>query len=80
MDLDKIRNMSDEELRKFLNKRIQKKEWQVCVKCGKDTYSKNERVGLYVYKGCYVQNYKLCNLCLYCYSDLLDYLGVNDID
>lgn len=80
MNLDEIRKMNDYELSCFINSRTQKKEYQVCCKCGKDVYTKKERIGLFVYKGCYCQSFKLCTICNECYTDLLDYLGVKDID
>ena len=81
MDLDTIRNMNDEELRRFLNRRTQTRDYETCAKCWEKVSKKEGRVGIYVYKGYYkVNNRKLCYLCLDCYSDLLDYLGVNDIE
>ena len=57
MNIDYIRNMSDVELKRFLNRK--------------------DRITLYVFK---YENRKLCNLCKDCYIELLDYLGVCDVD
>ena len=74
MNIDVIRNMSDDELRKFLNS-VSQKNNQICCKCG-STPTRKDRIGLYVFK---FENRKLCTLCKSCYSDLLDYLGVCDV-
>lgn len=75
MNVNDIRNMSDEELRKFLNT-VSQKNNQICCKCGKALTRKN-KIGIYVFKS---ENRKLCNLCKDCYTDLLDYLAVCDVD
>ena len=75
MNVNDIRNMSDEQLRKFLNT-ISQKNSQRCCKCGVVPTRKN-KIGIYVFK---FENKKLCNLCKDCYTELLDYLGVCDVD
>lgn len=75
MKLDKIRNMNDTELRDFLTE-IQQRKMPVCAKCG-DLINKDKRV-ISITKNYAVR--KLCTLCLECYVDLLDYLGISDID
>lgn len=77
MNIQDIRNMSDVELTRFLNN-ISQRNYQMCCKCGGNVYDKNKRIGIFVYKD--VSNKKLCTLCKGCYSDLLDYLGISDID
>ena len=74
MNVETIRNMSDADLRKFLNTVAQKNN-QICCKCGSAT-EKSNRVGIYVFK---YENRKLCTLCNECYVDMLDYLGISDI-
>ena len=73
MDLEKIRNMNDEELKKYL-KSLSNKE-NVCVKCDKKkpNYTiniKNKKI---------YQQKKLCSLCNDCYNDLINHLGICDI-
>lgn len=75
MDISDIRNMSDNELRRFLNN-VSQRNCQVCCKCGKATIKEN-RIGLYVFR---YENRKLCTLCNDCYVNLLDYLEISDID
>lgn len=75
MDVNDIRNMSDNELKRFLNT-VSQKNAQMCCKCGKNT-TRNDRIGIYVFK---YENRKLCNLCTDCYTNLLDYLEISDID
>ena len=75
MNIEVIKNMSDEELRKFLNALSQKNN-QICCKCGA-VPTRKDRIGLYVFK---FENRKLCNLCKDCYTELLDYLGICDVE
>lgn len=81
MNLDEIRNMSDEQLRLFMNGLSQRNNI-FCSKCGdliKHTERKNINIGIYD-KSMGQKVRKLCSLCNECYSDLLDYLGISDID
>ena len=75
MNIDDIRNMSDADLRRFLNT-VSQKNSQICCKCGVIPARKN-RIGIYVFK---FENKKLCTLCNNCYTDLLEYLEVSDIE
>ena len=74
MKLDKIRNMSDEELSKLL-KQLSTRGSKSCTKCGKpaDFIIKIENQATF-------QTRKLCGLCEECYDDLLSDLGLYDID
>lgn len=73
MDLNKIRNMNDEELKNFL-KGLANKRNSFCIKCGKNgSYTIN------IQNKRKMQQKKLCSLCSDCYTDLLSYLGTNDI-
>lgn len=74
MDLQIIRNMSDEDLEKYL-KGLTKRNNTNCVKCGK--ISGNYTVNIQNKKK--IQQKKLCSLCNDCYVDLLEYLGLCDI-
>ena len=76
MDLKNIKNMSERELYTFINN-ISNNNGRVCCKCGEIIY-KDNRITLS--RNINVTNKKICCLCKSCYSDLLDYLGVNDID
>lgn len=81
MDLDYIRNMTDNELRTFMTNLSQKNNI-FCTKCGNILTSKERKtinVGVYdKHAGQRVK--KLCSLCNNCYIDLLDYIGVSDIE
>lgn len=81
MNLDSIRNMSDNELRSFMNQLSQRNNI-FCSKCGNiinPRDRKNINIGVYdSHVG--QKTKKLCSLCDGCYIDLLDYLSVSDID
>lgn len=81
MNLDEIRNMSDEQLRSFMNNLSQRNNI-FCSKCGNvvnPKERKNINIGIYdKHIGQKVR--KLCSLCNNCYVDLLDYLGISDIE
>lgn len=77
MNIQDIRNMSDAELTRFINN-ISQRNYQMCCKCGQNTVDKQDRIGIFIYR--YNENRKLCTLCKNCYSELLDYLGISDID
>ena len=81
MNLDKIRNMSDEELRVFMNNLSQRNNI-FCSKCGNVVNSKDRyNINISIYDRKIGQKArKLCSLCPSCYSDLLDYLAVQDIN
>lgn len=74
MDLDKIRQMNDEELSKLL-KQLSRRGGKSCAKCGKPT-----SFNIKIENAETFQTKKLCGLCQDCYDDLLDYLQVYDVD
>ena len=74
--INNIRDMSDKELYSFINQ-VSNNNGRVCCKCGKIVY-KDDRVTISKTIG--VAPKKICCLCKGCYSDLLDYLGIADID
>lgn len=76
MKLNNIREMSDRELYTFINN-ISNQNGRVCCKCGKIVY-REQRVTLS--RNNDVANKKICCLCKDCYSELLDWLGVNDVE
>ena len=79
MDLDKIRNMSDKDLKEFLSNIKSKNH---CDKCGNIIDKKDRKViNVTVYDRYSGQkSKKLCCLCDNCYSDMLDHLSVCDVD
>ena len=73
MNLDKIRSMSDEELRIFMNELSQRNNI-FCSKCGDVVHStKRKVIKVAIYDRTIGQRArKLCSLCTNCYVDLLD--------
>lgn len=76
MKLSDIRELNDKDLNSFLIN-ISNNNGRVCCKCGTIIY-KSDRITLM--KNVDVNTKKLCCICKNCYSDLLDYLGVNDCE
>ena len=76
MNVQYIRDMSDKELYSFVN-RISNQNGRICCKCGKIVF-KNDRVTLS--RNVDVTTKKICCLCSDCYTELLDWLGVNDCE
>lgn len=74
MDLKRIRNMSDDELERYLKSLADKKS-NNCLKCEKP----NSNYTMNIQNKKKQQQKKLCNLCEKCYSDLLSYLDTVDI-
>ena len=70
-----IKNMSKQEFEQFLFK-VQSSNQKFCVRCGNFTL---DRITISVAKNGNSPR-KLCNMCKDCYTDMLDYLGVNDIE
>lgn len=80
MNLDKIRKMNDKQLYAFIkNNSSERKKIYYCEKCGVNIMGRNRR-NISVTNS-YVNHAKrVCSLCDNCYSDLLDYLGIPDIN
>lgn len=76
MKLSDIRNLNDKDLNSLLNK-ISNNNGRVCCRYG-DIIYKDNRITIMKNEG--INTKKLCCICKSCYSDLLDYLGVNDIE
>lgn len=76
MKLDNIRNMSDKELYTFIN-RISNNNGRICCKCGQIVYRDNR---ITISRTIDVAPKKVCCLCKECYSDLLEWLEVNDCE
>ena len=73
MNLDNIRNMNDEDLKKYLKILTDRKKSN-CSFCGKKgIYTINIR-NSEVY-----QQKKLCSMCESCYKKMLEYLKLEDI-
>lgn len=80
MKLSEIREMNDNELKAFLM-RMQNGN-TFCAKCGQYVAT-NEKSNIYINRNNYlngIKQRKLCSLCNDCYTDMLDYLGVQDIN
>ena len=73
-NLDKIRNMSDEELNRYLNS-LSGNKLNNCVKCG----ALLTRKTIIINNKNLLSQKKLCNICDNCYKDLLKFLETPDI-
>ena len=71
---NEIRNMSDKELNSFLVE-IQSSGKRICQRCGKFILDKRT---ISVRKECTTRT--LCILCENCYTDMLDFLAITDVD
>lgn len=74
MKIDKIRQMTDEELKEYL-KNLTSKRKDMCIKCGETEV----RYAVYIQNRDRLQQRKLCNICDKCYEELLDYLETEDV-
>ena len=74
MNISDIRNMSDKELNHFLGM-AQKNNHRICEKCGDFIIDKTT---ITVRKGYTTRT--LCTLCNNCYADLVEFLGIKDVD
>ena len=74
MELDKIRKMNDDELKAYLQ-HLSNRKLNMCLKCGKVS----AEFTINVQNRKKLQQKKLCNLCKECYTDLIDYLGTEDV-
>ena len=75
MDLMKIRNMNDEELTKFL-RGLTSKNKADCYVCDK----RDAKYVIYVKNNEVMQQRKLCALCEKHYNEILDHIGICDIN
>jgi hypothetical protein len=79
MNLNDIRKMNDKELKTFLSNMKNK---NCCDKCGNVIDTKDKKI---INIGTYdwsvgQKTRKLCSVCNECYINMLDYLGVSDIE
>ena len=79
-----LQNKSDEEKARILEKLIHTGNFRTlhCIRCGAIVgYADRKTISVGIYDRHIGQKTKkLCTLCNECYSDLLDYLGVPDVD
>lgn len=75
MDFERIKNMNKREFEQFIFG-IQKSKQNFCIRCGNFTM---DRIRISVSKDSSNPK-KLCNVCKDCYSDILDYLAISDVD
>ena len=81
MKINEIRKLNDYELKRYIND-ISNKNSIVCSKCD-DIITSQERVVLNIgrnFGSCVPKVKKLCSLCESCYVDLLEFLGISDIN
>jgi hypothetical protein len=74
MDLQKIRNMNDAELERYLQN-LAKRDCHKCSICGEESFKivKIENKD-------YLQTKQLCGICDECYEKLLEFLHTTDIN
>lgn len=76
VNLEKIRKMSDEDLKKYIDY-LQNKAGQVCSKC----YSTDVKYFVYIKQNNQFPSMrKACAICENCYNELMDYLEVKPIE
>ena len=78
-----LQNKTDEEKARMLESIIHSSNLRtpLCVRCGDVVgYGDRKTINVSVYGRKGQKSKKLCTLCNSCYSDLLDYLGVCDVD
>lgn len=75
IDINKIRNMSDEDLERYLRS-LSNKNKKDCYVCGKT----RTNYDIYIKNCSEFQQKKLCSLCDEHYVELLNHLKINDID
>ena len=81
MKINEIKQLNDYEFKKYIND-ISNKNTIICCKC-EDIITSKERIVVNIgrnFSSCVPKVKKLCSLCESCYVDLLDYLGISDID
>ncbi len=75
MNFEDIKNMSKKEFEQFMFN-VQSSNKKFCVRCGNFTL---DRITISVAKDGKSPR-KLCNICKECYTSMLDYLGISDIE
>jgi len=79
MNFNEIRNMSDSQLKKYLNG-ISTNKTLFCARCGEEISRFDRKIiSAGIYNSVVGQKAKqICILCNHCYVDLLDFLCSND--
>ena len=78
-----LQNKTDAEKARMLESLIHQGNLRTppCVKCGSIVgYADRKTITVSVYGRKGQKSKKLCTICNECYSDLLDYLGICDVD
>lgn len=75
MNFEDIKKMDKKDFEQFIF-RIQSSNQKFCTRCGNFTL---DRITVSIAKDGKSPR-KLCNMCNNCYSDMLDYLGISDIE
>ena len=75
MNFKDIKNMNKKEFEQFMFN-VQSSNKKFCVRCGNFTL---DRITISVAKDGKSPR-KLCNICKECYTSMLDYLGISDIE
>ena len=80
MKISDIRKLSDYELTRYIHD-ISQRSSIICSKCGEILSSKERKcLNITINDKGMQRTKKLCNLCNDCYVELLDYIGISDID
>lgn len=80
MKISEIKKMSDYELTRYINE-ISQRNNIICSKCGEILSSKERKcISITINDKGYQRTKKLCNLCKDCYVDLLDWIGISDVE
>lgn len=77
MKISELKKLEDKEFIKAISE-ITRNKSQFCLKCGK-VITINDRRTISVSKD-NIKVRKLCTLCEECYTDMLDNLGIADVD
>lgn len=77
VDLEKVRNMNDEELNNYLTY-LRKENKQACARCyapisGYEIFVRHNKKG-------YLSTRKLCSICENCYNEMINFLNVEPIN
>lgn len=75
MNFEDIKNMNKKEFEQFIFS-VQSSNKKFCARCGNFTL---DRITLSISKNGKSPK-KLCNMCNECYIDMLDFLGMSDIE
>lgn len=77
MKLCELKKLEDKEFIEYISN-MQRTKSTFCIRCG-DIVTRDDRRTISVSKD-NIKVKKLCTLCEGCYSDILDHLGVADVD